>query len=162
ATLGGPIVASRHFFFADYDGQRNTQPNIVFLNLPGSTPSDAATLAAIAQLTPLAASWSRTLNQDVALVKTDHQLTNTTRLSPRYNHQNFTGEGFENGGAQNSIEHTGASIVRTRTFNASLTGVVGTQLFNEVRFQAARDSEPGKANSDNPEATIQQSGTTVL
>jgi len=49
-TLGGPIRKNKDFYFVNYDGQRNTQPNIVFLNLPSTTPTDAATQAAIARL----------------------------------------------------------------------------------------------------------------
>jgi outer membrane receptor protein involved in Fe transport len=161
-TLGGPIRRNRDFFFVNYDGQRNTQPNIVVLNLPANTPTDPATQAGIALLTPLAASWVRRLDQDVFLIKTDHEINASHRLAFRYNHQNFTGQGFENGGAQMSIEHSGDSLVRTRTFNASWTGIFGRTLYNEFKFQVARDKEPGLANSDNPEANIFQSGTTVL
>ena len=161
-TLGGPIRPNRDFYFFNYDGQRNTQPNLVFLNLPANTPSDAATQAGIARLQPLADSWNRALNQDVFLIKTDHEVNDNNRLSFRYNQQNFTGEGFENGGAQNSSEHTGASLVKTNTFNASWTSIFGTTLFNELKMQVARDKEPGLANSANPEAVVQESGTTVL
>lgn len=161
-TLGGPIRPNRDFFFVNYDGQRNTQPNVVFLNLPTNTPTDAATQAGIARLQPLAESWNRKLDQDVFLIKTDHELNDTNRLSFRYNQQNFTGQGFENGGAQNSSEHTGNSLVKTNTFNASWTGIVGTTVFNELKFQLARDKEPGLANSANPEAVVQEAGTTVL
>jgi hypothetical protein len=161
-TLGGPIRRNRDFFFFNYDGQRNTQPNVVFLNLPTNTPTDAATQAGIVRLQPLAESWKRRLDQDVFLIKSDHELNDTNRLSFRYNQQNFTGEGFENGGAQNSIEHTGAALVKTNTFNASWTGIVGLTLFNELKFQMARDKEPGLANSANPEAVVQEAGATVL
>jgi hypothetical protein len=161
-VIGGPIVKDRHFFFANYDGQRNTQPNAVFLNLPANTPTDADTQAAIARLTPLAESWERTQNQDVFLVKTDHQLTNANRLTLRYNHQNFTGDGFENGGAQTSFQTTGASKVYTRSFNATFASVLGSSLFNEARFQYAKDREPGEANSDAPQADVRQGGTLVL
>ncbi|PYR88999.1 MAG: hypothetical protein DMF84_26040 [Acidobacteria bacterium] len=161
-TVGGPLQRDRHFFFANYDGQRNTQPNDVFLNVPAGTPNDAATQAALARLQPLATSWTRTQNQDVFLAKTDSQLTANHRLTIRYNHQNFTGEGFENGGPQNSLEHTGASNVRTRTINGGVTSVFRPTLLNEARAQWARDQEPGFANSANPEATIRQGVSTVL
>ncbi|MGH9312324.1 MAG: TonB-dependent receptor [Vicinamibacterales bacterium] len=161
-TLGGPIRRDRDFFFFNYDGQRNKQPNDVFLNLPTNTPSDPATLAAVAQLRPLAQSWIRTQDQDVFLAKTDHQLTQAHRLTLRYNHQSFTGEGFEAGGPQNTLEHTGASKVTTDAFNVAVASVLGSSLFNEVRAQYARDKEPGFANSDKPEATIRQGGSTVL
>ena len=161
-TLGGPIRPNRDFFFFNYDGQRNTQPNLVFLNLPANTPGDAATQAGIARLQPLAESWNRKLDQDVFLIKTDHELNDNNRLSFRYNQQNFTGEGFENGGPQNALEHTGAALVKTNTLNASWTSIYGTTIFNEVKFQLARDKEPGLANSANAEGVVQESGTTVL
>ena len=96
------------------------------------------------------------------LIKTDHQLASAHRLTLRYNHQNFNGQNFENGGANMSEQHTGNSNVYTRTLNASLTSVLGSRLFNEVRFQFARDREPGFANSDVPEANIRSGGTLVL
>jgi outer membrane receptor protein involved in Fe transport len=161
-TIGGPLRRNRDFYFFNYDGQRNTQPNLTFLNLPASTPGDAATQAAIQRLLPLANSWTRTLDQDVFFIKTDHEVTDRHRLSLRYNHQNFTGEGFENGGPQNSVEHTGASLVKTRSFNASWTSIYALSFFNELKLQIARDKEPGLANSANPEAIVQEAGTTVL
>jgi outer membrane receptor protein involved in Fe transport len=161
-TIGGPIRRDRDFFFFNYDGQRNTQPNAVFLNLPSNTPTDPLTQSAIATLTPKAESWERRLDQDVFLVKTDHEIGGGSRLTLRYNQQNFTGEGFENGGPQNSFEHTGASLVRTRSLNGAWNAVFGTSFFNELKVQVLRDKEPGEANSDAPEAVVQQSGTTVL
>ena len=161
-TIGGPIRPGRDFFFGNYDGQRNTTPNTVVLGLPANPPTDPASVAGIEILQSKGESWERRLDQDVFLIKTDHTLSAAHRLSFRYNHQNFTGQGFENGGPTNALEHTGAAIVRTRTFNASFTSVVTPQIFNELRFQAARDEEPGEANSENPEAVVQQSGSTVL
>jgi outer membrane receptor protein involved in Fe transport len=161
-TLGGPIRRNRDFFFVNYDGQRNTQPNLVFLNLPPNLPATPGTAAGIARLTPYAESWNRKLDQDVFLIKTDSDINDRNRITLRYNHQNFTGEGFENGGNQNAFEHSGDSLVKTRTFNASWTSVYGFSIFNELKFQAARDNEPGLANTDAPEAVVQEAGATVL
>jgi outer membrane receptor protein involved in Fe transport len=161
-VIGGPIAKNKHFFFFNYDGQRNTQPNFVFLNLPPNVPTDPDRQAALDTLRPLAASWERTQNQDVFLVKTDHQITGTQRVTLRYNHQNFTGAGFENGGPQQSFQTTGASKVFTRTFNATWASVMGSNAFNEARFQVARDREPGEANSDAPQADVREGGNLVL
>ena len=161
-TLGGPIRRNRDFYFFSYDGQRNTQPNLVFLNLPATFVPGPAAAEGIAKLTPLAESWTRKLDQDVFLIKTDHELNDRNRLTLRYNHQNFTGQGFEAGGNQNSLEHTGDSLVRTRTFNANWSSIYGLSIFNELRFQGARDKEPGLANSANPEGIVQEGGATVL
>lgn len=161
-SYGGPIKKNRHFLFANYDGQRNTQPNDVFITLPSGTALDAAGAAGLAQVTALGQSWTRGQDQDVFLVKTDSHMGAATRLSFRYNHQNFTGKNFENSGPQNALEHTGDSKVKTRTFNGSLTTVLNSTMLNEVRGQWARDQEPGFANSANPEAIIRQGGSTIL
>src|SRR5437867_4900865 len=161
-SAGGPIQKDKSFFFFNYDGQRSRIPNLVFLNLPRTVPADGATQNAIQTLNGLATSWNRALNQDTFLGKTDWQLGSAHRLSVRYNQQNFTGEGFENGGSQNAFEHTGASLVKTNTLSGTLSSVLSNRLFNEVRVQYLRDKEPGQANSDRPEATIQEGGQTVL
>jgi hypothetical protein len=162
ASAGGPIVRDKDFFFFNYDGQRNTVQNIVFLNLPATTPTDAVTQGAIQRLTPLADSWNRTQNQDTYLGKTDWQLTSNHRLSVRYNHQNYKGGGGEAGGAQNAFEHSGDSLVKTDTINGSLSSILSSHFFNEFRAQFSRDKEPGTANNANPEATILEGGQTVL
>ena len=162
-VLGGPIRRDRDFFFVNYDGQRNTQPNAVFLNLPAAVPGDPASQAAIATLQTKAGSWTRGQNQDVFLAKTDHQLTDRQRVTLRYNHQNFTGRNFENGGAQNSDgAHRRLEGAHAVGFNGTLASVFGGSLFNEAKVQWARDEEPGFANSPNPEATIFEGANTVL
>src|SRR3954470_10063824 len=161
-SFGGPIQKFHHFVFANYDGQRNTQPNDVFVAVPPGTTLDATGTAGLAQLTGLAQSWTRGQDQDVFLVKTDSQLKSDRRLTLRYNHQNFTGRNFENSGPQNALEHTGDSKVRTRSLNGTFSHGLTSTMLNEARAQWARDQEPGFANSDNPEAIVRQGGSTVL
>lgn len=161
-TVGGPIVRDKAFFFFDYDGQRNTQPNIVFLGGKRPFPSDAASQQALAVLTPLAQTWNRTQNQNVYLGKVDWQISQNHHFTGRYNRQRFTGLGFESGGPQIALQHTGASNVFTDTLNFALTSVLWKNTVNEFRFQYRRDREPGLANSDLPEANILQGGQTVL
>jgi outer membrane receptor protein involved in Fe transport len=164
-SLGGPIERDKAFFFVSYDAQRNDIPNLIDLNtnLAGITlPTDADTVAGLAKLRAKADSWQRGQDQDVYLAKADWQLSSAHRLSARYNRQEFTGKNFENGGATNASEHTGNSLVQTDTFNASFSSVFGSDLFNEARGQWAKDKEPGEANSGDPEATVRQSGRTIL
>ena len=159
ASLGGPILKERLFFFANYDGQRNTQPNTVVLS--SNVPTDADTAAGVAKLQRLAESYGRNQDQDVFLLKTDLEL-GASRLSLRYNRQEFNGKNFENGGTTNAQEHTGDSNVNTDTVTASFTSQLASTFVNELRGQYAKDSEPGLSNSDQPEATIQNGGSTYL
>ena len=159
-SIGGPVVKNKVFFFFDYDGQRNTSPNTVFLQV--AAPSDAASQAALQQLQPFLASYSQGLTNDVYLGKVDFDLSNNQRLSVRYNANRFVGQNFENGGFNSAAEHTGNSNVTTDNVAANHTYVIGVRGVLESRFIFTRDNEPGFANSTAPEAIIRQAGQTVL
>src|SRR3954453_16697585 len=162
-SLGGPIVAEKHFFFANYDAQRNSIDNPILLGVAASqVPSDAASQAGYQKVLAQAATYQKTQNQDVFLLKTDHELLANDHLSLRYNRQKFTGGNFENGNFSNALGHTGDSLVQTDTFSFTNSTIISNSLFNEVRGQYAKDSEPGKANSADPEAQINQNTIRVL
>src|SRR5512135_16427 len=156
ASLGGPIVRDRLFFFANYDGQRNTNGQAVILNTSGLNLSDPNTAAGLAKLQPLTSPYDRGQNQDVFLLKGDWNAAENAQVSMRYNRQRFTGVNNENGGPTQSVQHSGDSLVNTDTLTASVTNTFTPTLFNELRGQYAKDSEPGLANSADPEAFIQQ------
>ncbi len=157
ASLGGPILKDQLFFFANYDGQRNTNGQPVILSTAG-LPTDANTVAGLAKLIPLTGPYDRGQNQDVFLLKADYEAGTATQISVRYNRQRFTGSNNENGGTTQSVTHSGDSLVKTDTVTASLTNSFGSSLFNELRGQYAKDSEPGLANSADPESIISDVG----
>ena len=163
ASLGGPIVRDKHFFFANADLQRNSIDNIVILGVPtGGYSTDPASQAALAHINGLGGSYPKEQNQNVYLLKTDSEVVKNNHLSLRYNRQKFTGGNFENGNSSNSIEHTGNSLVNTDTFSGNDSQIFSGSFFNEVRGQYAKDSEPGFANSSDPEARVFEKGTLVL
>ena len=166
-NIGGPILRDKLFFFFDYDGQRNTLPNFVFLNLVGFNFSTVAENRAFEQqaidyLTPRATSWTRKQDQNVYLGKVDWRMFPSHLLTGRINSQRFTGANFENGGSQTSLERTGASKVITDTVALTLTSNFGSSIVNVGRFTYLRDDEPGEANSQNSEATVRDTPGTVL
>ncbi|HEX8291736.1 MAG TPA: TonB-dependent receptor [Pyrinomonadaceae bacterium] len=147
--IGGPVVENRAFFFFTYDGQRSDIPQV--LDVPNLATAPAA---AQALLLPRLNNYQVGRNQDVFLVKTDVALDQRNQLTLRYNHQGFTGRNNENNGPLSAEEHSGDSIVKSDTFSGSLASVLTGRLVNELRFQIARDKEPGEANDDRPEAVI--------
>jgi outer membrane receptor protein involved in Fe transport len=164
-SVGGPIVRDKHFFFANWDRQRNSTPNLVVLGngrVDFSKLTDPASQAALATLTALGAEYPQQQNQDVYLLKTDHELMVNNHLSFRINRQRFHGINFENSGITNASEHSGNSNVFTDSYSTVWDMVGSSSFFNEVRGQYLKDREPGAANSDRPEATILQGGNTVL
>lgn len=158
--IGGPIKKDRAFFFFNYDGQRSTQPNIV--SFGRVAPADADSQRGLALVQKFQQSYTRGFNQDVYLGKVDIQLTTENRLGFRYNRQNFTGRNLESSGATSALEHTGNSNVRTDALTVTLNTAFTPRLLNEFRVQVAKDREPGFANSDAPEANLNQGGAVVI
>jgi len=147
--LGGPIRQNKAFFFFTYDGQRQQLPN--FLDPPNffAQPANIKAL-----LSPKLNTYQINRNQDVVMVKSDISLSKNNQLSLRLNHQNFTGKNNEFTGTLGTQEHSGDSIAKTTTFSGALISTLSSSTTNEVRFQFAKDREPGLANSTAPEAQI--------
>ncbi len=168
AAAGGPVRKNKAFFFLNYDGQRSTLQNLVVLNLPvGFQLSPNPGVApfqqqALAYLTPRAAPWIQTLDQNVYYAKLDWHLPAAHQLMVRWNRQRFTGLGLENRGPQNSSEHTGTLRIGSDTAVAALTSVISSSLVNVARFAYAGGLEQGEADSVNAEATVFEAGQLVL
>ncbi len=151
--IGGPIVKNRAFFFFTYDGQRQDLTNPIDAPNLGSAPAAVQSV-----LLPKIGTYPIGRDQDVYMAKGDIRINNSNQLSLRFNRQNFTGANNESTGPQSVLEHTGSSLATTTTFSGTLASTLTQKLVNEMRFQIARDAEPGEANSDQPEARI---GTVV-
>jgi len=87
-------------------------------------------------------------------VLSDISLNTKHQLSLRFNQQNFTGKNNEFTGTLGTQEHSGDSVAKTTTFSGALVSTFNSSTVNELRFQVAKDREPGKANSTDPEAQI--------
>lgn len=161
ASVGGPIVRDRHFFFVSWDAQRNSISNTTALGRFSGTLTDPDAVAGLARLNALAFPYNVNRDQDVYLIKTDHEIGGS-HLSLRFNRQDFVGLNQESNGTNVAFEHSGNSLREVDTFAANFTTPFSTSLFNEVRAQYAKDHEPGTANTNNPEALVNQGGTRVL
>src|SRR4051794_18707493 len=82
-SLGAPIVKDKLFFFGNYDGQRNTAPEIVVVNIP--VPAN------LPQLNKYLAPYQVGARNDTGLAKVDWNITSNDRLMFRYNINRFVG-----------------------------------------------------------------------
>lgn len=146
-SLGGPIIKDKLFFFANYDGQRNTLPNELVLN--PTPPADA-----LAQLQQYLTPYIVGVNNDVFLGKVDWNASANERISIRYNANRVTAKNSENGGINSALEHTGNSKVTTDNVVGSYSRVFGSNVVWDFRQVFLRDNEPGEANSSAPETNI--------
>ncbi len=159
ASVGGPIVRDKLFFFFNYDGQRQTLPNFVDFDRSRYAVSADPVIAgfqntALDYLEDRSDSWNQARDQDGYLVKVDWNINPKNILSGRWNNQRFDGIGFERSGINNAEEHSGSSLVDTDTISFSLTTTFSPTVVNVGRFGYVRDKEPGTANTPDPEADI--------
>lgn len=146
-TLGGPIRKDSLFFFASYDGQRNTQNQILAPNTP---PTGAALTLLQSKLEPYIVG----LRNDVWLGKVDWNAGSNDRVSIRYNASRYTGINQENASASSALEHTGDNQVNTDNLAGLYTHVFGASAVWDARLNWIRDNEPGFTNTTGPEAQI--------
>ncbi len=159
-NIGGPVKKDKLFFFFDYDGQRNKNPNALFLSVPA--PSDALSQQGAAELQKYLTPYLREFNNNVYLVKIDFNIDANQRLSARYNANRFNGTNLENSGTASAAEHTGNSNITTDNVAGNYTRVIGGNIVYDARLIYLRDNEPGEANSAAPEVNISQNGTRVM
>ncbi|MEP6847894.1 MAG: TonB-dependent receptor [Acidobacteriota bacterium] len=155
-TFGGPIKKDKVFFFGAYEGQRSKLPNPVILNSLPFAPANVQTF-----LGPKVVSYDVSRQQDTYLAKVDFNINDKNQVWVRFNQQNFTGTNLENGGSLSAGEHTGNSKVTTTSVTANWTHSITSKWFNELRYQFSRDSEPGFANTTDPEASVTASANGI-
>jgi Carboxypeptidase regulatory-like domain/TonB dependent receptor len=166
ANIGGPIKKDKLFYFFNYDGQRNAEP--IVMTPPPGVVSALPTLSAAAQqafntlTSTYYKNYTRGLNNDVYLFKTDWLATANQTLTFRWNANRFRGTNYENASSTRAIESTGDSKVTTDSFAVGYTRVMGASRIWDLRYNYVRDDEPGQANSDKPETTIQQGGQNII
>jgi hypothetical protein len=165
ASIGGPIIKSRTFFFGAYEGQRERVGSDFVLLVPTPTQiADARDLAEGTEEAPSAinpaldnllaiypvsdsgsiAAVVRDKNDmDSLLVKLDHNFTNNQQFTARYafarSEQIFplgSSGGFGDGSRLPEFSQT--SPTRVQVFSASILSALSSTRINEARFGYSR------------------------
>jgi hypothetical protein len=151
ATLGGPLVKDKAFFFLAYDQQefnsvKQTDPNRIDSRLRAWM--DTAFSGALANDY---GSIARTNDAKALLAKVDFLLGENNRATLKYNFADAeqvlgTFDANPWGRSANGIEK-----VRSHAVNGSLHSLISSSVSNEFRFQWAREERPRPyPGPDNP------------
>ena len=143
ATLGGPLVRDKAFFFLAYDQQEyNETKQADRLGVIDPTLVDFTTNAFGGALAGDFGPISRTNDANALLGKLDFRLSQKHSASLKYNYtrssqQNGTFDVDFWGRSANALENDHSHAV-----NGSLTSLFNSSLSNEFRFQWAREDRP--------------------
>ena len=170
ASVGGPIVKDKLFYFATYDGSRKVDPVAYTSNV--FSPSVHA-LSCPAQITATqcatansflfgeAGSFPRATNQDVAFGKLDYQATPANHLSTSFDFMNYRAPNAYSASPSyndNSLSTNGSYALHERIFVATWDSTISSSAVNNVRFQWGRDLEVAGANAAAPYVNVGGSG----
>jgi len=174
ATLGGPIVKDKWFFYGGYEFvDRDLSADRVI----GVTPANAARLGLSTTAVPAAGVIPASQSVNFFLGKTDYQLAPEHKLSARYfffkNESPFN-IGSTSSGNPNTVEQATDFHDRMDSASAQLISSFGSSRLNELRFQFARRHQSrtasdgagtgpavfvsGVANFGGPVATVSDAG----
>lgn len=145
ATLGGPIVRNRTFYFASFerlDVQASNfvtiddQTPVTLFGQPlGLTPAGVLRRAGFEVLT---GNVRYSLDNNALLAKVDHQLTQSQTLTVRYTYGDGLNQNIEPFGGQTGRSRAAELNFKDNMLAASHTAILSSRWVNEARFQFAR------------------------
>ncbi len=166
ASLGGPVIKDKLFYFVTYDGSRKVNP----ISYTSSTyTSSVRALTCPAQVTATQCAnanaflfgelgtFARATNQDVGFGKVDYQINQRNHLGTSFDFMNYrapnaysTAPSYNN----SSLSTNGSYVFHERIFVANLDSSISNSMVNNLRFQWGRDLEVAGSNAPAPYISI--------
>ncbi|MBI3941210.1 MAG: TonB-dependent receptor [Acidobacteria bacterium] len=143
--LGGPIRRDKTFFFTAYDQQAQRQALVSRFDATAGLPANLVGQQGILKSTN---------DVNTYLAKIDHQLSENTRLSGRYNYsRNFALNATNTGAGGNFVttsvrDNNGTERDRTHTGVINVNTVLSGTTLNEFRWQYSFEDRPRVNNGE--------------
>lgn len=136
ASLGGPILQDRLFFFGSYDRQDQS------LTIPIST--SVLDQAIFDRYPVLESPDSYVQSRDgwVAFGRVDFQASNAHRLMGRFNYARYNGENGTNSSPNDTIQHNGIEGMKSLQFVGNYSGQFGSRLINDLNLNYNKEDTP--------------------
>lgn len=158
ATVGGPILKDKLFYFVAIDLQRDDRPNPVTFGpsaaspitlLPGTPANDA--------LLSRNASYTTHNNLDSIFARLDWYLNPNQNLQFRVNHSKFSGD--NNSGFNRTYDDTSLEEGKTTSVVGQWTWTINPSWMNEVRVNQVKEELPRIARTGQAQVAITAVGT---
>ena len=148
ATLGGPIVKDKWFYYAGYEYVKKDLSADRVITVK---PADASRLGLSSTAIPAAGVIPASQSVTFFLGKTDYQLAADHKLSARYfffKNESPYNVGNVASGTPNTVEQGTDFHDRMDSASAQLISSFGSDKLNELRFQFARRHQARTASAD--------------
>ncbi len=166
ASLGGPVIKDKLFYFVTYDGSRKVNP----ISYTSSTyTSSVRALTCPTQVTATQCAnanaflygelgtFPRATNQDVGFGKVDYQINQRNHLGTSFDFMNYRApNAYSTAPSYNnlSLSTNGSYVFHERIFVANLDSSISNSMVNNLRFQWGRDLEVAGSNAPAPYISI--------
>jgi hypothetical protein len=162
ASVGGPILKDKLFFFLTYDGSRKVNPVLYTSSSKFPLPCPAQVTAAQCTsannfLAAQLGSFPRATNQDVGFGKLDYQISPANHVSAAFDLMDYhSPNGYSTNPTYNNLSVTANGTNRTqeRIFVANWDTTISSSMVNNLRFQWGRDLEVTGSNAPGPSVGI--------
>ena len=162
ASVGGPLIKDKLFYFVTYDGSRKVNP-VTYTSsshFPLSCPSQVTASQCSAANTFLAAQvgqFPRATDQDLGFGKLDYQATPANHISAAFDLMDYHApNAYSPNPSYNNLSVTanGTNVTHERIFVANWDSALKANLVNNLRFQWGQDLEITGANAPGPSVGI--------
>jgi hypothetical protein len=153
ASVGGPILRDRLFYFASYDQQ--AQDETITLD-----PDFLSRSAPAFQVFPVLAtddSFVKTTDAKVYFGRMDFQATDTQRMLVRVNRAEYDGDNATSSSPVSTSGRNGVEMMTSTTAVATWSGNFGGSFFNDLNLQYVKEDTPREDKA--PNLTEVQLGT---